>query len=48
MIEYINKMQNIFLTGNLPGAIQPAKIYASHDAITQNELRGSIKKMAEA
>lgn len=47
LLQYIEKMQNVFLSGNLPSSIQPAKIYACHDVITAAELRGSIMKIAE-
>lgn len=47
LISYVDKMQNLFCSGNLPGALQPAKIYASHDVITQSELRGTIMKLSE-
>jgi hypothetical protein len=41
-------MQEVFLTGNLPSGLQPAKIYACHDIITAAELKGSILKLATA
>ena len=47
LVNYVEAMQGVFLTGNLPGAIAPIKIYAGHDVITASEIRGTILKMAE-
>jgi hypothetical protein len=47
LIAYVDKMQNLFCSGNLPAALQPAKIYSCHDVITASELRASIMKLSE-
>lgn len=47
LIAYVNKMRPVFLTGNLPSALPPVKIYACHDIVTASELRGSIMKLSE-
>ena len=48
LIRYINRMQALFMTGNLPSTIQPSKIFACHDVVSAGELRGSIMKLAES
>jgi hypothetical protein len=47
LISYVDKMQNLFCSGNLPAALQPAKVYACHDVISASELRGTIMKLSE-
>lgn len=42
LINYVEHMQQIFMSGNLPSALQPSKIYACHDVVTAIELRGTI------
>jgi len=46
LIDYVDKTQVVFVTGNLPQAIAPSKIYSCHDIVTAAELRGSINKLA--
>ena len=48
LIDYVNKMQSLFVTGNLPSAMQPSKIYACHDVSSATELRASIMKLSES
>ncbi len=48
LIDYVNKMQSLFVTGNLPSAMQPAKIYSCHDVSSASELRASIMKLSES
>ena len=46
LAKYIDQMQGLFATGNLPGAIPPAKIFACHDIVSSVELRSQILNMA--
>jgi hypothetical protein len=48
LTKYVDDMQTLFVTGNLPSALQPAKIYACHDVVTAAELRGSIIRLSES
>jgi hypothetical protein len=40
LMMYVRNAQGVFMQGELPNSIQPAKIYAAHDVATVFEVRG--------
>ena len=47
IINYIALMQPMFVQGNIPGTIAPAKIFACQDIVSGAELRSAIMALAE-
>ena len=48
LVTYVDKMQSLFASGHLPGAISPAKIFACQDIKSLTDLRTSILSGAQA
>jgi len=44
---YVDRLQALFVTGNLPGAIAPSKVFACHDIVSAAQLRGSLMRLSE-